>query len=465
MIKNLARRDVALSVLLLATTSPFNPVLAQTAAPRAVPNAASSAPALPDDNSLTLYGVTLYGTIDVGIAYQTHGTPLNADAPFGLEYVIQKNSNKSILSAAPNGLSPSKVGIKGTEDLADGLDAVFRLDTGFVPTSGMLSNGPKSLIDNNGIPLDKQTTNGDSARAGQAFNGEAYVGLSSRAFGTLTFGRHSALMLDGVNAYDPQGGSNAFSVIGWAGATAGVGNTEDARLDSSVKYAYKNGPARASALYQFGGANSSARSAYEFDLGGDYAGFSVDALYNHVNDAISAAALSATQVLRLPAGTLAATISDNTSYSLLTKYTTGPLKLYGGYEHIRFENPATPLAAGTTTIGGYVLSAVNNSAYTNNRILEVFWTGAKYALTPRLDLTGAYYHYSQNSYKGNGCADNSASSCSGALHAYSLALDCRLSRRFDIYGGAMYSTVSGGLSSGYLHTSTIDPMVGARFTF
>ncbi len=52
------------------------------------------APPFPaDDGSLTYRGITLYGTIDMGLGYQTHGTPLNGSAGFGLEYLISKNSN------------------------------------------------------------------------------------------------------------------------------------------------------------------------------------------------------------------------------------------------------------------------------------------------------------------------------------------------------------------------------------
>src|SRR6202140_4682979 len=29
------------------------------------------------DNSLTMYGITLYGTVDIGLQYETHGTPVN----------------------------------------------------------------------------------------------------------------------------------------------------------------------------------------------------------------------------------------------------------------------------------------------------------------------------------------------------------------------------------------------------
>ena len=52
---------------------------------------------------------------------------------------------------------------------------------------------------------------------------------SVQTYGTLTFGRQNSLELDGVNAYDPMGGSYAFSPIGWRDGV-GVGDTEDARF-------------------------------------------------------------------------------------------------------------------------------------------------------------------------------------------------------------------------------------------
>jgi predicted porin len=81
------------------------------------------------------------------------------------------------------------------------------------------------------------------------------------------------------------------------------------------------------------------------------------------------------------------------------------------------------------------------------------------------DLTGAWYHLDQNSYKGNGCSDNSASSCSGDENVYSLMGDYKWTKRFDTYAGVAFSKVADGLSAGYLHTSSADPMVGLRFRF
>ena len=176
--------------------------------------------------------------------------------------------------------------------------------------------------------------------------------------------------------------------------------------------------------------------------------------------------LSAAQLAAgAPHDSLAATISDNTAYTLAASYTWDAWKFSGGYEHIKYENPSLPITNPFSGLGGYYMSVINNNAFAHDKVLQVSWVGAKYSISKDWDITGAWYHYNQNSFKGNGCSDTSASSCSGTLNAYSLMTDYRLSKRFDVYAGAMWSKVNDGLASGFLHTSTVDPMVGARFKF
>jgi predicted porin len=153
---------------------------------------------------------------------------------------------------------------------------------------------------------------------------------------------------------------------------------------------------------------------------------------------------------------------------LLAKYGMGPVQLFAGYEHIQFANPGHPLAVGSqlpNSGGGYSLGSVNNTAFTNKKVFQIFWAGAKYAVRADIDLIAAYYHEQQNSFQGNGCSDNTFAACSGQLNAVSVVADYRFAKRFDVYAGAMFSRVSNGLSNGFLHTSTIDPTVGLRFTF
>ena len=89
----------------------------------------------------------------------------------------------------------------------------------------------------------------------------------------------------------------------------------------------------------------------------------------------------------------------------------------------------------------------------------------KYLITPDLDLTGAVYHYDQNAYGATKCSTNAAANCSGDENVFSVRLDYRLTKRFDVYAGAAYSKVHDGLSNGFLYTSNIDPTVGLRFQF
>ena len=429
----------------------------------------------PADGSLTLHGITLYGIVDVGLQYESHGAPFNDYFPAGSADIVQKNSNKSQFGATPSNLSQSRVGLQGLEALEVGdWYGVFKLETYFNPQSGEISDALKSLVQNNGRTAATQTTNIDSSIAGQIFE-QSFVGLSSATFGSLTFGRQNTLLADGIAKYDPQGASQAFSLIGLSGTTAGGGDTEDRRVDSSLKYVEHVGPVHFGAEYKFNGASGAANTLVQADIGAEYLGASVDAYFGHVRDAIAVAALSAPQVAELPglgfspSNSLTATISDNTTYGIMALYNFGAPKIYAGYEHIQFANPTTPLAAGFDDIGGYKLAFVNNAAFPNDKNLQVFWAGAKYTVLSKLDLTAAYYGYKQNSYgigKNAGCATIVAGTCSGTEAAVTFSADYRFTKRFDVYGGVMYTNVAGGLASGFdFSTNTVDPTIGFRFRF
>jgi predicted porin len=445
---------------------------APTISPNGAPINYDKAPVLAaKDDSLTWNGITLYGAIDMGLAYQTHGSPLSNSAGFGLGYLISKNSNNPYFGVAPNALTASNIGLKGDEQLFPGLSAIFNLQTSFLPTSGRLSDGLGSIVQNNGLPVTSQSTFADSSKDGQALNTAAWAGLSSPTWGTVTYGRQNALTLDGVIAYDPMGGSGAFSVIGFQGATAGGGDTENARLDNSLKYLVHIGAIRIGVAGQLGPNGTNTRDDIQAQLGFDYQGASFDAIYGHINDAVSSAPLAvgfaptAAQLASAGQGLVAGTVSDNNSLMLLGKYGVGPVKLFAGYEFIQFSNPKNPLAVGTDIIGGYTLGTVSNTTFPNDKHLQVFWTGATYDVRPDVKLMFAYYHEQQNSFGVVSCSNNSLSTCSGQLDAVSMVADWHFAKRFDAYAGAMYSQVRNGLANGFLRTNTIDPTVGLRYVF
>jgi predicted porin len=106
-----------------------------------------------------------------------------------------------------------------------------------------------------------------------------------------------------------------------------------------------------------------------------------------------------------------------------------------------------------------------------NKVLQIMWTGAKYAVTDELDVIGAYYHYIQNSYFGTPaggplfCSTSEHPQCAGTYDAISAAVDWRFAPKWDLYFGMMFNQVHGGLGSGFFQHSNIDPTVGVRFKF
>ena len=106
--------------------------------------------------------VTLYGLIDAGLTYtnsQISGTGSGG------------HSNWQMTSGS---VQYSRWGLRGAEDLGGGLKAIFTLESGFNVNNGQLSS-------NNRL-----------------FNRQAFVGLTSREYGTLTLGRQTDDMVDFV---------------------------------------------------------------------------------------------------------------------------------------------------------------------------------------------------------------------------------------------------------------------------
>jgi predicted porin len=451
-------------------------VLLLSALVAAVPARAQqkTGPGITGDDSLTWHGITLYGVIDLGVQYDTHSAPFSPYRPSASGNIVRQNSGESVIGLTPSNMGQSRVGLQGIEPLNDEFSAVFQIETFFNPQSGEIADSLKSLTVNNGRSLANQTVNVDGSSAGQAFQ-TAWVGFKSERFGTLTFGRQVTLLMEGTIKYDPNYNATAFGLLGASNTYSGGGAQEDNRLDSTAKYYVSfRDLVHLGALYKFSGSNGSANTAYQADIGGDYAGASVDAYYSKENSAITATSLTAAQVAGLPAlgysvsNSVAATISDNEAYALMALYRFDPLKFFAGYERIVYTNPKTPLSAGFQDIGGYVLAFVTNNAYNNSKTVQVYWTGVRYTVIPNLDLTAAYYGYHQNAYGTGtqaGCTTTLHSTCSGSFEAFSFDADYRFNQHFDAYVGAMYSGVHDGVASGYLETTNINPTVGVRYKF
>jgi hypothetical protein len=433
----------------------------------------------PIPDSLSLGGVTLYGTVDVGYAYQSKGVPLSSQYVGGLEYqafTTTRNFSGSQSTLAESGLEQSKIGINVKEPISGDISLVARAETGFNPLSGQLTDACAALVTNSAKAQGSQTANADSSRCGQAFNSVLYGGASSPTYGTLTIGRHNSLQLDALVGYDPQALSYAFSFLGYSGFNAGAGSTEAARWDNSIKYAYANGPIRVAAMYSKGGDDTGILgNAVAADAGVNFGGLSVDAVYEYARSAINLRSSFDNAATPTPEPTpgLAAFISDDTSYNIEGKYVLNlgegkvkdKLTLYAGYTHI--EKAHGNYTAGEAQ-GNYNIDVginINNSA-----VYNMEWLGARYALTSGWNFTAAAYHVNQNSWtiglgtegtQGIGCT-GAGLLCSGDFYEGSLAVDYVINKHYDVYGGVNYSEVTDGLASGYVGTPGANATYGSE---
>ena len=262
-------------------------------------------PGLPADDSLTWHGITLYGVIDIGIQYDTHSAPFTPYRPSASGNIVRSNDYSDPVGLTPSNMGQSRVGLQGIEPLISDLSAVFQVETFFNPQSGEIADALKSLSVNNGRPVTSQNIGVDGSSAGQAFQ-TSFVGIKSARFGTLTLGRQTTLLNEGTIKYDPNYNSTAFGLLGASNTYSGAGSSETNRLDSTLKYYLSyNDLVHGAVLYKFSGSTGAARTAVQADIGGQYAGLSVDAYYSKINSAVTGSALSAAQVAAASSGVFA----------------------------------------------------------------------------------------------------------------------------------------------------------------
>ena len=145
--------------------------------------------------------VTLYGIIDTGIGYnKASGSFTNAD---GVRVNLD-GSRIGMINGVQNG---SRWGLRGSEDLGDGLRAVFQLESGF------------------------DSGNGKSAQGGRLFGRQATVGLASDSWGQLDFGRQTNIASKYFGSIDPFGAG-----FGQANIGTGMSAANTQRYDNMVMY-------------------------------------------------------------------------------------------------------------------------------------------------------------------------------------------------------------------------------------
>ena len=136
--------------------------------------------------------VTLYGIVDVGVGYQK----IDVD---GFD-----ESRTGLIDGAQSG---SRWGLRGSEDLGNGLRAVFVLESGFNPRTGRSGQGDRM------------------------FGRQATLGLASDGWGQLNAGRKVNIGSEYFGAIDPFAMS-----FGQANMGAGFSSVNTMRWDNQLQY-------------------------------------------------------------------------------------------------------------------------------------------------------------------------------------------------------------------------------------
>jgi GBP family porin len=320
--------------------------------------------------------VTLYGLIDVGITYTNSQLTSHGG-----------RSNVELVSGPVDG---SRWGLRGAEDLGGGLKAIFTLENGFNVNNGTLGQG------------------------GREFGRQAFVGLSSIDYGSVTLGRQYDSMVDYV-------GPLALTGTDYGGTHfAHPFNNDDLNnnsfsVNNSIKYTSAN-----------------------------YAGFKFGGLYGFSNEANG--------------------FDNNRAYSLGASYDWGPLNFGAGYLHLN--NSASSQQAADFNTNGAITEglpfvaarqqtwgagvnysfgpAVAGFVYTQTNLTQAFQTGfsshfqnfegnIRYNLTPALNIAGAYTYSRAGGNVGGG---------SPHWNQVGVQTDYSLSKRTDVYLQSVYQKVS-----------------------
>jgi predicted porin len=330
--------------------------------------------------------VTLYGIIDTSLTYVNHAAG--------------SKSLWSISNTNSGDLSGSRWGLKGQEDLGGGLAAIFQLENGFDPGSGKFNQG------------------------GREFGRQAYVGLQSKQYGTVTLGRQYDPLVDLVQ------GITEDNYFGSVFATPGdVDNYDNSsRTNNAVRYLSPiYGGFQVEGMYAFGGVAGKTGSEQTW---------SVAAAYNNGPLAVAAGYFVADNL----SGTRTATPTGGGWTSTSDGTFDGPINLgYQTAKSLSIARVAGQYTLGAFTFGaGYSNTKFKSDAFSAFGSTETYNTGqgfVNYQAAPTL-LVGLGYSYTKAS------GDTSAT-----YHQVSAGADYSLSKRTDVYLVGAWQHASGDTRS------------------
>lgn len=268
--------------------------------------------------------VTIYGIVDAGMEHISHQK-------------TAQGTSASVWQLSSGNRINSRLGFRGSEDLGDGLHAIFTLEDGIDLSTGA-------------------TQQSGGNKTARLFGRQSFVGLESDRYGSLMIGRQMTPMYRFSLALDPLN----YSSYGFSAQDSQfVG-----RADKAVEYLKKTGPVEFNAMVSFGydalnAGNVSLPVPNNFRVGKQY-DLAARYLQGPANLTVS---YEQRQGLDIATGA-----KDERRWLAGGTYKIGKATLYGGYELLL--NGLTPAQTRSMVYGG-----------------------TRYRITPALDLSAAaYYH-------------------------------------------------------------------------
>lgn len=336
--------------------------------------------------------VTLYGIVDTAIIYG------NNESTGG-----KKPAGHAGIEMDSGGISGTRWGLRGAENLGGGLSAIFRLEDGFSSANGKLSN------------------------AGDLFGRQVYAGLSSTTYGRFTLGRQYSFMSQYLSAISAEG-------LGWAGNLGDHPYDNDdmirhQSISNSIRYETVNYRGlTAGAMYGFSNeaGEFSNDHAYSFGVRYDHGPVTLIASFLQIDRSAGAANVNTSGA-----------VTNDDSDAVIS----------GGREQVWGMGASYAIGAGTV---GFVWthSATNDvtGVFQNGNLTPLegdllrfdnFEINGRYFFTPSFSLAASYTYT-------DGRFVSSTSSVSPKWHEAIVQADYRFSRRTDGYLESLYQTVSGG---------------------
>ncbi|MCP3712855.1 porin [Paraburkholderia sp. CNPSo 3274] len=331
--------------------------------------------------------VTLYGSLDAGIAY------------------VNNAGGHSAWLQSSSLLSNTYFGLKGAEDLGGGLKAIFKLESGFNLSSGAFSNNSTM------------------------FNRQAYVGIQSAQYGTFTLGKQYDSVVDYLSPLSLAGQAGVVNLAAHPLNNDNIGAQYS--INNAVKYESANYSGfHFGGLYGFSNDPGQFANGRAWSVGAGYAAgpLTVAAAYDQTNTNTNAATNGSAAATVPLGGNVKRTFGVGANYAfgpgtagVLWTHTRIQGATEGGVNGLnaRFDNievngtysltPALALVANYTYTYGKTSGAGTSSS-------DPKWhsavLAADYSLSKRSDvyLAGAYQHASGDVYNnGTTVVDNTAS--------------------------------------------------------